>query len=137
MILKVSGLLLVGLLLSSCGENASAQTEVPLGVLKEVYSFQRSGEPTMVYNVVHVSPAKASSAVVVVNTQVGVNTGTNYTRQLVNCEKGQRMVLGSSETYEGLEKSKPDMRWSGLVRGSSAYFVAQKACAVVGRNFGA
>lgn len=137
MIFKVIGLPLVGLSLSSCGENVSAQTEVPLGVLKEVYSFQRSGEPTMVYNVLHVSPDKTSSAVVVVNTQVGVNTGTNYTRQLVNCEKGQRLVLGSSETYEGLERSKPDTRWSGLVRGSSAYFVAQKACTVVGRNFGA
>jgi hypothetical protein len=137
MILKIGGLLLAGLSLSSCGEDASAQTRVPLGVLKEVLTFQRSGEPTMVYNVLHVSPDKTSSAVVVVNTQVGANTGTNYTKQLVNCEKGQRMVLGSSETYGGLEKSKPDMRWSGLVRGSSAYFVAQKACAVVGRNFGA
>lgn len=107
-----------------------------LGVLKEPYAFKRRGEEQATYTVVYVAPG-SDGTVVAINTRHSAQSGWNYTRMAIRCEAGENRVLSTADTREGLENGSPDPQWGPLVAGSSRYWVAEKACKVSGRTFGA
>ena len=121
-------------LLSGCGDDVG-NVDIPLGLLKEPYKFARSGEQA-VYTIRQVVPGEGG-IVISIHTRHSFESGWNFTRRAFRCEKGETRTFATAGTYKGLEKYDPDPRWGGLVRGSSAYYVGQKACSVAGRNFGA
>lgn len=118
--------------MSGCGDSGPAK-DIPLGLLKEPFSYKRSGEDA-IYTIHGVS-AGENSTVVTISTRHDFTNGWNYTRRAYQCEQGKTRTLSSASTYEGLAMSNPDPRWGMLVPGSSAYFTGQKACAVAGRSF--
>ncbi len=117
------------MVLSGCDGEPDAR--IPLGSLKEPYNYTGYGEAA-VYSIRHVSPGE-NSTVISINTRHSSQSGWSYTKRAYNCEKGLTMTLATADTYDGMANSKPDARWSNLVRGSSAYFTGEYACKVVGR----
>ena len=122
--------------LAGCnGDLREDVANIPPGLLKEPYAFQRMDEPQATYVVAHVSPGP-DGTVITINLRHSAQSGFTFIRLALRCENGENRVLASAETYEGLKIDNPDPLWSGLIEGSSRYFVAKKACSVAGRNFG-
>ena len=129
---------LVGAMVVLAGCNGDLREEVaniPPGLRKEPYAFQREGEPQAKYVVAHVSPGP-DGTVITINLRHSAQSGFTFTRLALRCESGENRVLASANTYEGLKTDNHNSLWSGLMEGSSRYFVAKKACSVTGRNFG-
>jgi hypothetical protein len=124
---------LAALLLLALPLNVIA-ADIPLGILDAPYEFQRDGESQATYTVVHVSKGKGGT-VISINTRYSAASGWSYTRRATRCADMQTRTMASADTYEDLKKSKPDPQWADLVTGSSAYFVARKACQVAGQGF--
>lgn len=84
--------------MSGCGDSGPAK-DIPLGLLKEPFSYKRSGEDA-IYTIHGVS-AGENSTVVTISTRHDFTNGWNYTRRAYQCEQGTRK-LSSASTYEGL-----------------------------------
>lgn len=132
------GMVIGGLaLLAGCGGDLRDEiVDIPPGLLKEPYAFTRPGEPQAKYVIAHVSVQK-DGVVTTINLRQSYESGLTFTRMALRCETGENRVMASADSYEGTKVDNPDPRWSKLVRGSSRYLVAQKACAVLARGLGA
>ncbi len=56
------------------------------------------------------------------------SSGTSYSKRLYDCSNGTVKYLGSSDSLEGMKRSKPDPKMGPIVEGSIAYYVGLEAC---------
>ncbi|MDP1927083.1 MAG: hypothetical protein Q8K62_01090 [Thiobacillus sp.] len=56
------------------------------------------------------------------------SSGTSYSKRLYDCSNGTVKYLGSSDSLDGMRRSKPDPRMGPIVEGSIAYYVGLEAC---------
>lgn len=101
------------------------------GLTSEPYKIDRPSEPYATY-LVHRVVKEGGSIVSAINSRQSDQTGVWYTHRRYDCAKGKLFTVGDAETMEGIAGSKSDIRWSGLVEGSSATQVARYACSVAG-----
>lgn len=55
-------------------------------------------------------------------------SGTSYSKRLYDCSNGTVKYLGSSDSLEGMKRSKPDPKIGPIVEGSITYYVGLEAC---------
>ena len=56
------------------------------------------------------------------------SSGTSYSKRLYNCKDDTVKYLGTGDTIEAMNTSRPDLRMSSIVQGSIAYHVGIFAC---------
>jgi hypothetical protein len=56
------------------------------------------------------------------------SSGTSYSKRLYDCSNGTVKYLGSSDSLEGMKRSKPDPKMGPIVEGSIAHYVGLEAC---------
>lgn len=95
------------------------------------YKISRPSEPQATY-LVHTVVKEAGSIVNAINSRESEQSGIWFTHRRYDCAKGKLFTLGDGETMEGINRKRPDTRWSGLVEGSSATQVGRYACSVAG-----
>ncbi len=71
--------------------------------------------------------SRKGSQATTITKRVG-SSGTAYSKRLYDCKKQQFKYLGTGETLQAMNASKPDPKMSSLVEGSISYYVMLEAC---------
>lgn len=81
-------------------------------------------DPTAIYSLV----AKAGRSPIILITRRDGTSGVSYSKREIDCEVGALRYLGSADTIEGLENSRPDPAMNVPVDGSISAEILAYAC---------
>ena len=103
-------------------------------LLAAVFSFAATASP---YNIQIPTDPKATYTILEKGNQDKLRTivtkregrsGVTYSKRLFNCSSNEVKYLGTGETVEQMENSKPDPKMSLIVGNSIAYYLSIEAC---------
>lgn len=98
---------------------------VSAGASSAPYNLHVPSDPKATYTVLDVGK---QDGLVTITTKREGSSGTSFSKRAYDCRSGKVMYLGSGETLEQMESSKPDDHLSPVVDGSIADYVGGQAC---------
>ncbi|UAL42837.1 hypothetical protein K8B83_18780 [Shewanella inventionis] len=82
-------------------------------------------DPKASYTVLEKS--RSGDEAIIVTKRVG-SSGTSFSKRLYNCSNETVKYIGSGETIDSMNASKPDAKMAPIFEKSIAYYVGKEAC---------